>query len=524
MIRKINTVLTPQEAYDSETTLLTAAKIAKVNVNDIQYLQWINRSIDARKYPTKINATFELYIGEKTIQNEFEYKVKNVEKNKQVHIIGAGPAGYFAALELIEAGLCPIIFERGKEVKSRKIDIATLSQNKGLNPESNYAFGEGGAGTFSDGKLYTRSKKRDELRKVLELFHFHGAQSNILFEAHPHIGTDVLPSVIENIRKTIVEAGGKILFEHNVTDFKFKNNRIEAVVINDSITIEVENLILATGHSAHNIYETLHKLNIPLESKGFAMGIRLEHPQQIINSIQYHTHKYDPYLPPATYALTQQINGRGVYSFCMCPGGIIVPATTDNDRTVVNGMSNSKRNSPYANSGFAVELRTEDFDGYGRGGSLSGLDFQANLERMAYQNGGNGQIAPAQRMYDFVKGRISNNIQECSYIPGIISSPVHLWLPEIIGDTLRKGFESLGKRIKGFLTNDAVVVGVESRTSSPVRIPRDKETLNHITIENLYPCGEGAGYAGGIVSSAIDGICIAREIAKKNRDCKMNSV
>lgn len=515
MIRKINTVLTPQQAYDNETTLITAAKIAKVNVNDIQHLQWINRSIDARKYPTKINATFELYIGEQPTQSEFEYKLKNVSKNKQIHIVGAGPAGYFAALELIENGLCPIIFERGKEISARKRDIALLSQNKEVNPESNYAFGEGGAGTFSDGKLYTRSKKKLEVRKVLELFHLHGAQNNILFEAHPHIGTDVLPLVIENIRKTIIKAGGEILFEHNVTDFKFKNNKIEAVVINDSITIEVEELILATGHSAHNIYETLHKLNIPLEAKSFAMGIRLEHPQQIINSIQYHTHKYDPYLPPATYALTQQINGRGVYSFCMCPGGIIVPATTNNKKIVVNGMSNSSRNSPYANSGFAVEIRTEDFEGYGRGGSLSGLDYQANLEKMAFLNGGNGQTAPAQRMYDFVKGRVSGSIQDCSYNPGVISSPVHLWLPEIIGDTLRKGFESLGKRIKGFLTNDGVVVGVESRTSSPVRIPRNKETLNHITIKNMYPCGEGAGYAGGIVSSAIDGICIAQEIAKK---------
>lgn len=513
MIRKITAVLTPQQAYDKESTLQFAAKNANVNVKDIQHLQWISRSIDARKYPAKINATFEIFIGEKPQKSTFEYDIKNVESAEKIHIVGSGPAGYFAALELIENGYCPIIFERGKDISNRKRDVASLSKNEALNPDSNYAFGEGGAGTFSDGKLYTRSKKRNEIRKVLELFHYHGAQENILFEAHPHIGTDILPIVIENIRKTIIKAGGSVLFEHNVTNFTFENNKIVALEINNSTTVPVQTVILATGHSAHNIYEILNNHKIPLESKNFAMGVRLEHPQEIINAIQYHTHKYDKYLPPATYALTQQINGRGVYSFCMCPGGIIVPATTEKNKTVVNGMSNSKRNSAFANSGFAVEIRSSDFDGYGRGGALCGLDYQANLEKMAFQNGGNGQTAPAQRMYDFVKGRISGSLPKCSYMPGVISSPVHLWLPDVIGVTLKKGFESIGNRIKGFVTNDAVVVGVESRTSSPVRIPRHKETYKHITINNMYPCGEGAGYAGGIVSSAIDGILIAQSIS-----------
>ncbi len=515
MVHNIKTVLSPHDAFNPEATTAALARHLKIEASHIRAVRWISRSIDSRKFPAKIHATLDVYVGENPKKEAFDYQMQNIENAVEVHITGAGPAGYFAALELIEQGFKPVIFERGKDISNRKRDVATLSRNQELNPDSNYAFGEGGAGTFSDGKLYTRSKKKEEIRKVLNLFHLHGAQDEILYETHPHIGTDILPAVIENMRKTIQNAGGKVLFDHKVTNLFFEGNTVVAIEVNNSLKISVQNLILATGHSAHNIYEMLNNNKIALESKGFAMGVRIEHPQELINSIQYHTHKYDKWLPAATYAITQQINNRGVYSFCMCPGGIIVPATTETDGTVVNGMSNSNRNSEFANSGLVVEIRPDDFQNYGRANALSGLDFQRNLEQMAFNNGGSGQIAPAQRMYDFAKGRISGSLPKCSYMPGVISSPMNLWLPDIIGKTLQQGFLSIGKRIPGFLTNDALIVGVESRTSSPVRIPRDKETYNHIAVSNLYPCGEGAGYAGGIVSSAIDGILVARAIGFK---------
>lgn len=512
MKKSIQAVLTPEEAFNPAATKATAAKLAQIPYSQICDIVLTSRSIDARKHPVKIHAGFDIYT-EPQQSKTFVYNPKNVTFSLEIHIIGAGPAGYFAALELIERGYKPIIIERGKNISDRKRDIALLAQGESLNPESNYSFGEGGAGTFSDGKLFTRSKRRDEVQRVLNLFNLHGASDNILFEAHPHIGTDKLPAIIENIRKTIEQAGGVILFNHKVTGFRFSNNKITALEINHGEIISVEKVILATGNSAQDIYEKLHGNQILIEPKGFAVGVRLEHKQELINTIQYHSKNYDSWLPPATYSISHQIDGRGVYSFCMCPGGIIVPATTTPQQTVVNGMSNSKRNSMFANSGFVVELRPEDFADFGRGGALAGLDFQANIEKLAYKNGASEYYAPAQRMLDFVNNKISKNIPPCSYMPGVVSSPLHNWLPRLIGKHLQKGFAAIGKHIPAFLTNDAVIVGVESRTSSPVKIPRNKTTLNHPECQNLYPCGEGAGFAGGIVSSAIDGILTAQAIS-----------
>jgi len=512
MKKNIQTLLTPFEAYNSLETKRAVAKILHTDIENITEIVWKSRSIDARKYPVKIHANIDIYINQKPDIEPFRYLPENVSQSPEVHIVGAGPAGYFAALELIEKGLKPVILERGKNVSERKRDIALISQGKSLNTESNYSFGEGGAGTFSDGKLFTRTKKRDEIQRVINLLHKHGADSQILFESHPHIGTDKLPEIIENIRKTIIDAGGIVLFNHKVTDFKISGNKITEIEINNDFFIPVRTVILATGNSARDIYELLNRHNILMEPKGFAMGIRIEHQQELINSIQYNSKKYDKYLPAASYSIAQQVDERGVYSFCMCPGGIIVPATTEHQKTVVNGMSNSKRNSIFANSGFVVELQPCDFESFGRGGVLSGIDFQSHLEELAYKNGEPEFIAPAQRMLDFVQGKTSKTIPPCSYNPGVVSSPIHKWLPPVIGKSLQKGFFAIGKRINGFLTNDAVIVGVESRTSSPVKIIRDKEKHNHINIKNLYPCGEGAGYAGGIVSSAIDGILTARKI------------
>lgn len=515
MIKTIESTLSPKDAFNYENTLHFVANRLGVSVSNISGIRWIYRSIDARKRPIKVNAKFDVYLGEKPEKNEICFEFKDVSRAPEIHIVGAGPAGYFAALELIQHGFKPVIFERGKYVSSRKKDIALLLKNAGLNPESNYAFGEGGAGTFSDGKLYTRVKKKEEIKKVLQLFYFHGAQENILFESHPHIGSDVLPRVIQNIRETIENAGGKVLFNSKLTGWKIENDKIQQLIINHSEVYDVSCVILATGHSARDIYQLISDSQLMLEPKGFAMGVRIEHPQELINAIQYHGKNHDPWLPPASYSLSRQVDGRGVYSFCMCPGGIIVPATTDERQTVVNGMSNSRRNSPFANSGLVVELRPEDFTNFGRGGIFGGLDFQQHLEELAYRNGGSGQIAPAQRMLDFVNGKLSPNLPKCSYMPGVVSSPMHAWLPDVIGNTLRKGLAGYGKQIHGFLTNDAVVVGVESRTSSPVRIPRDKVKMHHVQIRNLFPCGEGAGYAGGIVSSAIDGMLVARTISNQ---------
>jgi uncharacterized FAD-dependent dehydrogenase len=421
----------------------------------------------------------------------------------------------FAALRLIELGIRPVIIERGKDVSARKKDIARISREQVINPDSNYCFGEGGAGTFSDGKLYTRSKKRGDNRRVLELLCLHGANENILYEAHPHLGTDKLPGIISKVRKSITDSGGLFLLEKRVSDFILDGNEIKGVVISGNEKFSSPFVILATGHSARDIYEICTAHGIDLEQKPFAMGIRVEHPQELIDRAQYHGNPRGQYLPAASYSLVKQIDGRGVYSFCMCPGGFIVPSATIQEEVVVNGMSPSGRNSPFANSGIVVEIKPEDLLKYSKSGELAGIEFQKELEREAWNNGGCTQKAPAQRVTDYVGGTTSGSLPKVSYFPGVTSSPLHNWLPEAIGKRLKDGFRLFNSMIKGFITDEAVILGVESRTSSPVRIPRDPETFQHIKISGLYPCGEGSGYAGGIVSSAVDGMKAAEAIVKR---------
>ncbi|MCK5823139.1 MAG: NAD(P)/FAD-dependent oxidoreductase [Bacteroidales bacterium] len=514
MQKTINITLTPEQASEEKIYKPLVAKELKIKKSEISLIRVINRSIDARSRNIKVNLRLFVVFDEPAPkEEEINFKYQNVKNKTEIIIIGAGPAGLFAALRLIELGYKPIIFERGKQVSDRKNDIALLYKEQEVNPDSNYCYGEGGAGTFSDGKLFTRSKKRGNTQKILEVLKFHGANENILIDSHPHIGTDKLPKIIENIRETIINAGGEIHFNSRVTDFIIDDAQIKGVEINNDLKITAKAVILATGHSARDIYELLHKKNIQLQAKPFAMGVRIEHPQNLIDSIQYHCKVRSEYLPAATYNVVRQVNNRGVYSFCMCPGGFIVPASTSPNEMVVNGMSSSARNSKFANSAMVVEIRLEDLKEYEQYGELAGLKFQQHVEKLAFNNGGNKLVAPAQRMADFVNKRISNSLPETSYIPGIISSPLHFWLPEVISKPLQEGFKQFGKSIRNFLTNEAVIIGVESRTSSPVRIPRDKETFQHPQIKGLFPCGEGAGYAGGIVSSAVDGEKCAEKIA-----------
>ena len=427
-------------------------------------------------------------------------------KAEEIHIIGFGPAGMYAALRCIELGFKPIVLERGKNVQDRRRDLKAINQDHIVNEDSNYCFGEGGAGTYSDGKLYTRSLKRGDVRRIFENLVYHGATEQILIDAHPHIGTNKLPRVVKNIRETILKFGGEIHFETKVTDFIIKRNQIIGLQLNDKKEFAVTKVILATGHSARDIYYLLDKKNIAIEAKSFAMGVRIEHPQEIIDSIQYHCKgERDDLLPAASYSLVQQVKDRGVYSFCMCPGGFIVPAATAKEEIVVNGMSPSKRNSLYANSGIVVEINVQhDLSKYERFGALKGLEYQKNLEKLAFTSGGRTQSAPAQRMTDFVEGKLSSNLNDCSYQPGLKSAPLHSLLPKIIGSRLRTGFKEFGKKMKGYYTEQANVIGVESRTSSPVSIPRN-DTFEHPQIKGLYPCGEGGGSAGGIISAAMDG-------------------
>jgi uncharacterized protein len=417
-------------------------------------------------------------------------------------------------LRCLELNIKPIILERGKDVKNRRRDLAAINKEHIVNPESNYCFGEGGAGTYSDGKLYTRSSKRGSIEKILKTFVYHGASEEILVDAHPHIGTNKLPQLIEKIRETILNFGGEIHFNTKLVDFKIKNDSISQLIIHSdkgTETHDIQNLILATGHSARDIYELLHKKNISIEAKPFAMGVRVEHPQEIIDSIQYHCSSTKDvlekreYLPAASYSLVNQVNNHGVYSFCMCPGGIIAPCATDKEQVVTNGWSPSKRNNPYANSGIVVGLTLNDFKAYAKHGELAGLQFQKELEKSAWLAGGKTQTAPAQRLQDFVNGKVSATLPDCSYQPGLKTNDMQQVLGELIGKSLLLGFKEFGKKMRGYLTNEAVIVGVESRTSTPVRIPRDNDTLQHPQLKNLFPCGEGAGYAGGIVSAAMDG-------------------
>ena len=509
MYIELQLILSPEQAGEASLLREQVATKLKINEERISLIREVKKSIDARGRFPRVNLTVDVYWDEEppVYQYNHEFKYQNVANCEPVIIVGSGPAGLFAALKLLELGMKPIIIERGKNAESRKSDIVALNRNRGIDPESNYCFGEGGAGTFSDGKLYTRSKKKGNVLEVFETFHYYGAADEILYESHPHIGSDVLPGIVGNMSKTILSNGGEIYFEERVTEFIIESDVIKGCKTANGLAFEARFLILATGHSAHDIYELLYDQGIELDRKGFAMGVRVEHPQDLIDRIQYNQPHRGEYLPAASYSLVEQVNGRGVFSFCMCPGGRIVPAGTGEQEIVVNGMSASKRNSPFANSGIVVEIKPEDIpEEYARYGSLAGLRYQQHLEYLAYvNNGGRGQTAPAQRLVDFVHGVLSHDLPECSYMPGIISSPLHFWLPEHFSTRLRTAFRLFDSKMHGYLTNKAVILGVETRSSSAVRIPRNPETGEHIRIKGLFPAGEGSGFSGGITSSAIDG-------------------
>ena len=513
MSQILTLTLTPKQAADSKFYTAAAARQLNVAQADIALLRIVKRSVDARRGNLKVNLTLEAFIDNEPTPAPLHFDYPAVDNGEPVIIIGAGPAGLFAALRLIELGKKPIIFERGKDVIERGKDIAQIQRGNLIDPNSNYAFGEGGAGTFSDGKLFTRSKKRGDYNRALQRLVYHGATEEILYEAHPHIGSDKLPKIIANIRNQIIACGGQIHFNSQVTGIIVKNGRAVGIEVGTE-RIEGIAVVVATGHSAHDIYAMLHRNGIRLEAKNFAMGVRIEHPQQLINSIQYHNSNQMEYLPAAAYSLVQQVGGRGVYSFCMCPGGFIVPAMTDESQVVVNGMSPSHRGSAFANSGFVTEIRAEDFAHLvPQFGDLAGLEFQRQFEAMARSQSNGRQTAPAQRVADFVAGRGSASLPDCSYVPGIIPSRLDEWMPQFIASRLREAIRIFDRRMHGYLTNEAVVVGVESRTSTPVRIPRDPVTLSHPEVAALYPTGEGAGYAGGIISAALDGERVAEAIS-----------
>jgi len=509
--RELNISVSPILANDAAKLKEYISNTLNVDNAHIGGILIRRQSIDARKSTILVNLGLEIFIDENMpLRERPSFSYPDVSKAQQVIIVGAGPAGLFAALHLIELGLKPVILERGKTVSDRKRDIAAIHREHLIDPDSNYGFGEGGAGTFSDGKLYTRSKKRGDARKILEVLNFHGAQDEILIDAHPHIGTNILPRVITSIRKSILDAGGEIHFNSRVVDLVIHQNEAVGVVLHNSITINGIAIILATGHSARDIYRLLDQKNILLEAKSFALGVRVEHPQELIDCIQYHGTGRGNYLPPATYSFVEQVQGRGVYSFCMCPGGVIVPAATAPGEIVVNGMSPSERGGNFANSGMVVEIHAQDLPvEFQHWGKFAGLEFQAAVEKQCFFQAGNSLFAPAQRLDDFVNNRKTSSLPKTSYHPGVVESAVHEWLPSFIRSKLQEGFRLIGKKARGYLTNEAIILGVESRTSSPVRIPRDPKTLEHIQIKRLFPCGEGAGYAGGIVSSAIDGERVA---------------
>lgn len=511
MPKEIELKLLPEHAFDETIIIERVASILHVSVSDISALRYLKRSIDARKKPNVFYVLKVLvFINEVATEDEFDncFAKESLKENESVVIIGFGPAGMFAALQLIEKGIKPIVFERGKSVRDRRRDLAQLNKSLSVNPESNYCFGEGGAGTYSDGKLYTRSKKRGNIKKVLHCLVNHGASQDILINAHPHIGTNKLPQIVENIRETILAAGGEVHFNSKMTDMQIVNGKITSITINAQKQVPVSQLILATGHSARDVFELLNDKKIHIESKPFALGVRIEHPQSVIDQIQYGRNDRGEYLPPASYSLVTQAAGNGVFSFCMCPGGIIAPAATNANEVVVNGWSPSKRNGFFANSGMVVTVNPEHWQAQYGNHALSALNFQKEVEHKAYIQS-NSIVAPAQRMDDFIRNSASRSLPECSYLPGLVTADLRSILPPFISQSLAEGLSHFGQSLKGYRTNEAVLVGVESRTSSPVRIPRDKESLNHTEISNLFPCGEGAGYAGGIMSAALDGMACA---------------
>lgn len=511
----VQIAVSPQQLEDLDFILGLALKKEKLRKKEIGDWRIRKRSIDARNSRIKINLQIELWLFEELREQIPPYIPQKVHNAKKVAIIGAGPAGLYAALRAVEAGFKPVVFERGKDVRERRRDLAIINKLQKVNPESNYCFGEGGAGTYSDGKLYTRSKKRGNVLKALEWFVHFGADEDILVDAHPHIGTNKLPKIIASMRDEIIKNGGEVHFNSKLTDIKINDAAIQAIQINNEKWFEFDNVILATGHSARDIYYLLHHKNIKIEAKGFAIGVRVEHQQTLINHIQYQKEYDNPYLPPASYSLVEQVDGFGVYSFCMCPGGIIAPCATEQDEVVTNGWSPSKRNNPYANSGIVVSVKPTDLPNYKKDDPFVCLDFQKYVEKRCWEAGGKTQKVPAQRMMDFVEGKVSTDFPKTSYQPGIVAADLNEVLPALLAEKLKKAFVAFGKKKNGYYTNEAVLHAPESRTSSTISVPRDPITLEHVEIKGLYPCGEGAGYAGGIISAAIDGINCVDAIVRK---------
>ncbi len=511
MLKDIEIKLAPENLDNKDMLLHTLAVGLNVKPSRITDFKILKRSIDARSRVVVYRLQVRVFIDEPAPESANVPSYPNVSAKKPVLIVGAGPAGLFAALQCIHNGFKPIVLERGKDVKQRRRDLAAINKQGLVNTESNYCYGEGGAGTYSDGKLYTRSNKRGDVNQVLEIFVQHGAKEDILIDARPHIGTNKLPQIITAIRETILQAGGEVRFDTKVTDFILSAGQIKGVVVNDADELLADSVILATGHSARDIYELLNRKSILVEAKPFALGVRIEHPQSIIDAAQYHCDVRSPFLPPANYSLVEQVDARGVFSFCMCPGGIIAPCATHKEEIVVNGWSPSRRNNPFANSGTVVQITLDDVPGTD---PLRMMHFQTALEQQAFKLGGGDLVAPAQRMVDFVENRLSVDLPKNSYLPGTRSVMLRDTLPDFVFGSLQRALPRFGKKMKGYYTNEAILVGVESRSSSPVRIPRGKDSYQHPQVRGLYPCAEGAGYAGGIVSAAIDGINCANAILK----------
>lgn len=515
MKKTVELKLFPNQINEQEFIWKRAASIAKVSLGDVNSVTIVKRSIDARGKRPVFRLRCDVYINERPIEDKpILSTFKNVKDQREVYIIGAGPAGYFAALRLIAEGLKPIVLDRGKDVQARRRDLRAIQQFGEVNPHSNYCFGEGGAGTYSDGKLYTRSHKRGKIVDVLRLLVEHGATPDIMVDAHPHIGSNKLPKIVSNIRQTITDFGGEVRFDCHVTDITIENGKIKGIEINSNEKIKTDAVILATGHSARDIYYLLEKKGVYMEAKPFALGLRIEHTQSLIDSIQYNQAEREENLPASSYSVVAQINGIGVFSFCMCPGGLIVPAATAPGEIVVNGMSLSRRDSPFSNSGFVTAISTEELAQKGYTGIFATLNFQKEVEQNMFNAGDGSQKAPAQRVTDFVEGKLSTDLNDSSYIPGLFSTRVDDLLPAFVTDRLRSGVQEIGKKMRGYYTSNANFVGVESRTSSPIKIPRNRETYMHEGVEGLFPCGEGAGYAGGILSACMDGENVASAVKR----------